>query len=860
MVPPDSGRRTTDAAIHTRFEIATFTPPLAARPRVETEISPAAPGTSLPTESIDLELPILVRERFTPIWSEPPQLTVLAGFPGWGRTIWINQCTDYLAEHRPDIEVLAALTRAQFIRLLEEDTEADRLIVGDSLVHAEDDELWAQLAAALQRNQRIRVLMTSIDTPPYDVLASNDTLVLTEAELGFTKGEVEEIVALATGSPQPALAALVSDGMHGHPSIIMRQLGTRLQLAASETWDVSESAPEMHVLALTGRRPNVTLPQPSKLLALLQIARDLRSFSATKLRVHARDDARFEGLDFGDAFQRLQHLPLFQQLVDFEYGEDLLVWAPAIWQHGLTDSTPDERRDRLERALATAEIHGRITSQLYYLIQLGREQQADRLLAENYQYVLQVLDPCTATLVADQVLDPTLTPALSVLQVEVRSGADASIADARRQLEGALRAMRGYACETAGEELAAACLIAYTEAFAGTRESTRAELAKVRELADGTLGSDLQPASPRVRTQAAGHLGMLAWIALLVDDAQLAARFAGEALRYGSSADRSYGDWRDTLASIEDLLGGRSVREHVVPVGTEPVGYAVALRHLDEGHDELAAMPLQTLGSLRRTPVAVPAAELLDLIVRGLLDPASVSADDYARPIARAEKIWNSRQPNTLLAFAMLPPMLSTGNEEAAAELIGRLDGVEDAFAGLARVLWAQWNGDLHASVTRVDPDELRAMPRFAVLARVLLGASHHRLGNAGLAAFHLNAAWDDFGSPALVRFALRYLPQEVVEELVAVEGLGDELVDAIHAGLADARHLVWQSSVSLTRSEVEILRLLAKGMKNSEIARERHVTLGTVRSQLKSIYRKVGVSDRAGALDKVRKQLVLTV
>lgn len=51
-----------------------------------------------------------------------------------------------------------------------------------------------------------------------------------------------------------------------------------------------------------------------------------------------------------------------------------------------------------------------------------------------------------------------------------------------------------------------------------------------------------------------------------------------------------------------------------------------------------------------------------------------------------------------------------------------------------------------------------------------------------------------------------------------------------------------------LTEREVEILRLIAEGMSNKEIAKRLGIAIGTVKMHLYKIYRKIGVSDRTQA------------
>ena len=51
-----------------------------------------------------------------------------------------------------------------------------------------------------------------------------------------------------------------------------------------------------------------------------------------------------------------------------------------------------------------------------------------------------------------------------------------------------------------------------------------------------------------------------------------------------------------------------------------------------------------------------------------------------------------------------------------------------------------------------------------------------------------------------------------------------------------------------LTQRELEVLRLLAAGNSNAEIARELVVSVNTIRTQVQSIYRKLNINNRVEA------------
>jgi DNA-binding NarL/FixJ family response regulator len=58
----------------------------------------------------------------------------------------------------------------------------------------------------------------------------------------------------------------------------------------------------------------------------------------------------------------------------------------------------------------------------------------------------------------------------------------------------------------------------------------------------------------------------------------------------------------------------------------------------------------------------------------------------------------------------------------------------------------------------------------------------------------------------------------------------------------------VMDEHTSLTRRELEVLALIARGMRNTEVAAELNLAVTTVAGYIKTIYRKLGISSRAEA------------
>jgi DNA-binding CsgD family transcriptional regulator len=93
--------------------------------------------------------------------------------------------------------------------------------------------------------------------------------------------------------------------------------------------------------------------------------------------------------------------------------------------------------------------------------------------------------------------------------------------------------------------------------------------------------------------------------------------------------------------------------------------------------------------------------------------------------------------------------------------------------------------------------------------------------------------------------------PAEAASELRREVTAGRLDGDAVQAVLRAAGHRVGRRRewpAGLTKREVEVLRLLARGLSNKEIAQELTITPGTAGSHIEHIYTKIDASNRAQA------------
>ena len=59
----------------------------------------------------------------------------------------------------------------------------------------------------------------------------------------------------------------------------------------------------------------------------------------------------------------------------------------------------------------------------------------------------------------------------------------------------------------------------------------------------------------------------------------------------------------------------------------------------------------------------------------------------------------------------------------------------------------------------------------------------------------------------------------------------------------------------NLSIREVEIAELLAKGFLNKEVADTLHISINTLKSHIKSIYKKLEVSNKVEMINKLKKE-----
>jgi LuxR family maltose regulon positive regulatory protein len=147
---------------------------------------------------------------------------------------------------------------------------------------------------------------------------------------------------------------------------------------------------------------------------------------------------------------------------------------------------------------------------------------------------------------------------------------------------------------------------------------------------------------------------------------------------------------------------------------------------------------------------------------------------------------------------------------------------------------------EMQAAVALYETPSSAAFPWLTVQAAVLLGRLYLELGDLSAATHMLADA----------RRHVVTLPDAGV-----LPGWIDQLAGAVEDASARSKT---KESTTLTAAELGVLRLLPTHLSLAQIADQHVVSRNTVKTQVASIYRKLGVNDRAEAVDRARAQGLL--
>jgi HD-GYP domain-containing protein (c-di-GMP phosphodiesterase class II) len=350
---------------------------------------------------------------------------------------------------------------------------------------------------------------------------------------------------------------------------------------------------------------------------------------------------------------------------------------------------------------------------------------------------------------------------------------------------------------------------------------------------------------------------------------------------------------RDALLQVFERWDGRgdpgllSGTEISRPVRVVQLADVVEVFHRQGGVDGAVAVARQRSGTQFDPEVVECFCDGARELLAPLGEATTWDVVIDARPGLRRE-LSNAELDDALRAmadFADLKSPYTLGHSCAVADLAtaaGRVCGLpEDEVRslrtaglvhGLGRLGIANTVWDKRGPLTAVERERVRLHPYLterilssspALAATGALAAQHReRLDGSGyprgLKASMLSAAARILAAADVYRAMLEPRPHrpargaaEAAAELRAEVRAGRLDGEAVDAVLAAAGHEITRRAerpAGLTPREVEILRLLARGLLNKEIARRLGITPKTVGNHVEHIYAKIGVSTRAAA------------
>lgn len=792
----------------------------------------------------------LERDRLSELALAEQRITLIVGMPGGGRTTLLRQMQGKLGA--AGFTVLWCASRAELLRVLAElDSGAHTCraaVMLDDVIVAQDDELWEHIrrfVAGPDRDREVRFLVASLAAPDWALSLGPEGVVLRPRELAFDPSELDGLLALNEPEAPPGLRMRLLDALAGHP------LATRIALqrfrSGADAWSVVSGALSAAMTLQELRRFD-----PAE-LDHVDAVRTMRALSV--LRRFSRGDLHLLSPEtVGDHW--------FEELASSPYGTTEInritldvefVWHADTFRLLNTDRSPREARAIAARAVGSFPGEQNIMQRLFLSLRARLwgevESVAQRHFRTIYEYapretveeMVQVPTSVLARLVS--------TRLLIALFKWRRFGATRGVLLSLRQ--SSLATTRIAPSDPIGL-FAQVTRHSLATSFGGDRAAARRCLRDARAFvrdSDGTLLEALA-ASPIARGRFSADCLVLEWAAILSDDLPLALELAGLAAEQGEGFNRTDADALWAVEIIGVVCGVRP-SDTEKPTGRSLPGFAECFALLDDGEEAGALDAARQLRDLPRAVLPQDTAASVRILMEAL-----VGDED---PIAEVDELlelsgesWRDGHPSTLLTFAATTFFLTRGHSARAQRAADYTGAQGDCYISLARSLVELANGrhrEAHAHAEAALADT-RIAPRFASIGRTITALCLLRMGNLAAAANRIATIATQCLDDRNARFALRFATDSDVALMTSIsDKLPTRIAALLRVVATDSRPLSASTvSEELSSAEVEVLRLVSQNLTNAQIAAQRFVSVHTVRAQLRSVFRKLGIGDRRSA------------
>ncbi len=733
------------------------------------------------------------------------------------------------------------------------DGPAIRLVIDD--FHHTDPAIAQDVAWVLERCSRLRVVASTRRREHFEdelVRARVDVTVLTTDDLAFTAEESAELVRQSADRSDPVLVGAIHDATRGHP------LALRLAITAiGSRPDEDVETLAGHILGQTVRDFLPTFPDAGRRAAALRLA--IAPYADVELarELTVRDDvdalvAEFEREGIGS-----------RRVVN---GAWWFSFHPLVSQalgHELGELDPEEL---VRMRMRTAEFLETVGDPIGAVQQFLAAEQFDAvwpLVARNFSELWNHFSTeleSALMVVPRQTLrrHPTLAVSLIVIRAHregvpshlTRAIADEALVVLRGRLEscapqerfllltavlGAHRAVRRYAeAAEAAETLLA--MIDRLPLDEGRRAIATIDVVLVQIAVGSMLNGRLDDALSAARRvsldgnpwRAVHATSLAALVASIQGETAEARQLAG----WVAARPRPHA-WRGSYGSV-----GWHVAEAVSDLDRFGTVHAdEVLRELDPELDLLDLWPYPVWARALRHLVAGSAEAGARELIAALAQHASRPASDHARD---------------LLTGVCADLLLASGQPARARRSLGR-QGLSSPPLLLSRSRLALSDGTperVVAQLALVDGDE-NWTSRQRTEAQLLRAVASARLGRRTDAHTDLDRALETIDRTG-ARLPLVMVPHDELLTLLPA-GSGRALVEAAPAPFDEPLRVT-----RLTSREREVLEMLASSTNLESVAGELFVSINTVKTQVRAIYRKLGVSSRADAIRVARRRGLL--
>ncbi|PPG33652.1 hypothetical protein C5E10_07460 [Pseudoclavibacter sp. RFBG4] len=802
----------------------------------------------------------LDRDRLSGLALAGQRLTLIVGMPGGGRTTLLRQMQGKLGA--AGITVLWCASRAELLRVLAEldsGAHAGRTAVMlDDLIVAQDDELWEDIRRFVTGPDRgARFLIASLAMPDWAASLGPAGLVIHPSELAFNASELDGLLALNQPGAPPELRMRLLDALAGHP------LTTRIALqrcrsdAHADGWSTVSGASSAALTLQELRRFDPAELDRVDAVRMMRALSVLRRFSRSDLRLLAPEIA-------GDHW--------FDQLASSPYGTTEInritldvefIWHADTFRRLNADRSPHEVRTSAARAIGSFPEELNVMQRLFLAVRARTWGEVESIAQRHFRTIYEYAPRET--------VEEMLQAPASVLARLVSTRLLVALFKWRR-----FGATRGVLLSLRESSLATTMIApsdpvglfaqvtrhSLATSFGGDRAAARRCLRDAKGLirdGDGTLLAALA-ASPTARGRFAADCLALEGAAILSDDLPFALELAGLAAEHGESFNRTDADALRHVEIIGVICGLRQTDAEKL-TGRSLPGIAECFELLDDGDEDGALGVARKLRDLPRAVLPQDTAATVRILMEAL-----VGDED---PIAEVDQLlelsaesWRDGRPSTLLTFAATTFFLTRGQNVRAQRAADYPGAQGDCYISLARCLVELASGRHREALAHAEAalGDTKLAPRFASIARTITALCLLRMGNLVAAANRIATIATQCLDDRNARFALRFATDSDAALMASIsDKLPTRISDLLVVVAADSRPLSASTvGEELSSAEIEVLRLVGQNWTNAQIAAQRFVSVHTVRAQLRSVFRKLGIGDRRSAVAAAERRGLL--